>query len=488
MNGIQIFRNIILSSTRSNQVTTMILTLLACYPIKAAEISSNSPISNLRKSILEQIEDSDESTINPEYDSISESDEMENIFEKVESTLWDNYKLSKTQEYKSSKEYFPRHIRMQKSSGLKHPPHRLKGLSYDLEGISDQRENDLQPHAFLKNNRNGLQLGLENFGNTCFFNGVIKLLASDQDFSLAINRKIHLDNEAELTEDSYSLNVKKSLRIKKSTRLKNHFLTLINMIRQSSDVKDKQRHYKQISKLIKKVFRDYRELYYLSNNKSPESLPGAQQDPEEFLQNLLSFIGYQDHSGFTLADSIKWDHEESVRISSKTHNSILSLSIKPFGFPCFKTLQEAIDHFFNLERVNGSASNNFVGGSKQFKLLNAPKTLLIQLKRYELDYITMQTKRVSSLVKVEPINIKIFDENSGEEYIATYKPIAVQVHDTLGGDSLNFGHYYTYVKEGAHWIEHDDYRPPYINHNADATISKNAYLLKYNLEFVSMKH
>ena len=493
MNGIKIFKFSCFTIYRIFKFGFIWAAFLFLSPLKASETFF---IDNLRNSILEQIEDSDESTFNSE-DFISEdsliysSDEAESIAHindsdsESDSDSIFTHSLDLVQSNWYPRISALRQEKWRKSSKLKHPPHHLKGLRFDWDEIADRTENGLEPHPYLKNHQNRLQLGLENFGNTCFFNGAMKLLAADEHFVSAIKGKLHLESEARTTETTTIDGAERSQRVKKASRLKNHVVSLLNMIRQSPDARDKQKHYKNISKIIKKVFRDYRELYFLNNQQYPEALPGIQQDPEEFLQSMFDFIGYKDHSGFTLADTIKWDHEDSVRISGRTKNSILSLSIKPFGSPVLTTVQEAIDHFFQVERVSGSASNNFIDGNKQFKMLDAPASLLLQLKRYELDYITMQTKRVSHPVKVEPVQISLFDEEEGQEYIATYKPVAVEVHDTLGGNSINFGHYYTYVKVGENWVEHDDYRPPEINNKAEDDICKNAYLLKYSLESIS---
>ena len=453
-------------------------------PLQASGLFPSDLIKNLRQNLLEQIiESDDDETVyfdTSEFSESDDSDEFDSLPEIEPSDLQNNRKTAHQSPRFKSLKSVPKY--KNKAPKLKHPPERLSGLSYDWQRVADEVEQSLYPHKFIKGKNNRFQLGLENFGNTCFFNGAMKLLASDEQFTKAISGKVRLERGDEKRGLSQALKENRSERLKTSNRLKNHILTLINLVRQSESSNDKQRHYKKISQQIKKVFRDYRSLYLLTNNRKPEDLPGIQQDPEEFLQTLFDFIGYKDHSGFTLADTIKWDNEDSVRISSTTKNNILNLSIKPFGSPAMSSVQEALDNFLQTERVNGSESNAYVDGEKQFKFIKAPQSLIIQLKRYELDYMTMQTKRVSNPVKVDAIEVPIYDEEGKEKSTAIYSPVAVEVHASLGGNSLNFGHYYTYVKEGEYWIEHNDSRPPFIKYDAEGDISRNAYLIKYNLK------
>lgn len=488
MNGIQSFIGFRPSVSLLFCITHATICLI-WNSASAAEINDEQMLAELRKSILRQIDDTDSSDEDHTFYISSDSSDSTLAMEAIdwpEDMDIDSWSVDSSSIASSSQDSYPDFSFDQdtyKPSKLKHPPLPLSGLNYDWQSIATEAVQGLKPQGYLKDSDNRFQLGLENFGNTCFFNAAIKLLAADDHFSKQLHGKAGLTLHASKETGSID-NGLRSQQIRKANLLRNHVQTLISLIRQSRGIADRNRHYKQISKLIKKVFRDYRDIYYLSNNRYPESLPGTQQDPEEFLQNLFNFIGYKDKGGFTLADTIKWDYEDSVRISGKTQNTILSLSIKPFGSPTMTSVQEAIDHFLQVEKISGSASNNYQGGEKQFKLLGAPEILLIQLKRYELDYMTMATKRVSNPIKVESIKVPFYDDQGEGQGVAIYQPVAVEVHASLGGKSLNFGHYYTYVKEGDQWIEHNDSTPPHLSHSADEDIRRNAYLIKYRLQAI----
>lgn len=337
--------------------------------------------------------------------------------------------------------------------------------------------------------------GLENLGNTCFLNGALKLLVADDKFAKNIS-KSRIAKEKEVTSKMKDDKLDKSRSSKAQKRMKNHLLALfVEIKRLGSSYKGRStedmRH-RKVVKLLKKFIKDFKRILVTKNEQfsgtTEPRIPGQQNDPAEFLQKVFDYIEYKKKFGFELADTVHWDDKNAPSVGVVTKNSMLEVPVKyyeadaesPIGVKTVKirNVQEAINKYFENERVQGSESNNNVPGSKSFKLLNAPDSLFVNLKRFGVDMLTGEVERVGHKVDVTPIQVNVYDKDGRQIGVAHYGPQAVEVHQGQGTDS---GHYYTYIQGQKGWVEHNDSAKPSYAPTGSNDINKNGYIIKYKL-------
>ncbi len=356
---------------------------------------------------------------------------------------------------------------------------KYQGLQYDWNSYHQQLKQENSEHSEQKKALPDSRyfLGFDNFGNTCFLNGALKLLAADTSLLETLQRGGGLD--------TYH-NSPKLIVVRQ--RLRHHLLTLLRQLQRSAQVEHKELHYCRLMYLLKQVCGGYREAFMLLHKRPAPPIPGPQQDPQEFIQRLLEFTVpavregcLRPRSSFSLLQVLKWEGEEAARIIDKTNNFFLSVPVKSAEGISLSSVQEAVDAFFAREQVSGGKTVNFASGEKELLLASAPPALHIQLNRFAFDQETMAGIRLAHPVKVAPISLIIHDAEGKAYQRAQYAPLAVEVHQTYG-NSLESGHYYTYIRGQQGWFCHNDAQPPVLRDNAQRDIDRNAYLLKYSLQ------
>eukprot|EP00644_Phytophthora_capsici_P011176 jgi/Phyca11/545551/estExt2_Genewise1Plus.C_PHYCAscaffold_180225 len=150
--------------------------------------------------------------------------------------------------------------------------------------------------------------------------------------------------------------------------------------------------------------------------------------------------------------------------SSRIDNFLdLSLVIRPFGSTeMMKTVEEAIELFLRPEVLNKEnqwmcdkckVKRDAIKGLKFSKL---PYILMLQLKRFDFDYATMNRIKLHNKVtfpKYLDMNSYVSDENGGVRP-HVYELYSVLIHS---GSALG-GHYYAYIKslESGKWYNFND--------------------------------
>jgi ubiquitin carboxyl-terminal hydrolase 4/11/15 len=135
---------------------------------------------------------------------------------------------------------------------------------------------------------------------------------------------------------------------------------------------------------------------------------------------------------------------------------------------------------------------NFCGrrnkSTKQTMIWNAPKILIIQLKRFRVNNYGVIIEKISNMIDYPITNLdisKYMNNNNMHSIINTYNLYAVNNHHSINSignfNSINFGHYTTNVinRYDNKWYKFDDSKSLVEITDEQKLISKNAYMLFY---------
>ncbi|KAI8614735.1 hypothetical protein BC830DRAFT_358108 [Chytriomyces sp. MP71] len=163
---------------------------------------------------------------------------------------------------------------------------------------------------------------------------------------------------------------------------------------------------------------------------------------------------------------------------SDTVDSCLDMSLE---IKNANTLDKALAHFTKPEMLKGdnkyrcSKCKTLVEASKRMQILEAPKILVIQLKRFE--FAAFGGGKITKRVEFpEKLNLQPYMFRTKEDKI--YHLYGVLVHS---GHSCNSGHYYSYVKapNGTWYIKNDS---EVRQVGLGKVLEQNAYMLFYSAE------
>jgi ubiquitin C-terminal hydrolase len=144
------------------------------------------------------------------------------------------------------------------------------------------------------------------------------------------------------------------------------------------------------------------------------------------------------HVQGTLLDYVKCHECGTVREKRDAFMD-LSLVIRPFGAPPNKSVEEALDYFVKPEMMSGSdkveceVCGTKTDSVKGLRLASLPDILLLQLKRFDFDYNTLQRVKLNDYVRVNflvsslihPLSERLFRNSlSGVlPVVAEYEPV-----------------------------------------------------------------
>lgn len=262
--------------------------------------------------------------------------------------------------------------------------------------------------------------GLQNLGNTCYFNCILQLLMRCESYINIIDIVSH-----------------KSI-------IMNEFKNFINRYRNENCIAPEE-----IKKIIKEKLK-FNEF--------------EQYDAHEFLILFLDIIEieFKKSNKMNINDkffNFKYDtffkNMEDTNDVKKitTTETILSL-------PFHLDLQNAINSFKNIEKIeNWESEKNrqFVNAEKYNDICYWPKYLFIQINRYDAQYQKINEKMTI------PLNID------------NYKFIGAVVHYGLS----QFGHYISILKINEKYFLCDDDKIKIINENEAINFIERSYLLLY---------
>jgi ubiquitin carboxyl-terminal hydrolase 8 len=234
--------------------------------------------------------------------------------------------------------------------------------------------------------------------------------------------------------------------------------------------------------------------YIPGRNINPEKIISVEQNLinimatncwQKYLKNEYSII--KNLFGGTTHVSIT-----CIYCGNKSHNfdifQVLQLSISNDN----KSLEDCLDDYIKEEKMDkdNMIKCNFCGrrnkSTKQTMIWNAPKILIIQLKRFRVNNYGVITEKISNMIDypITDLDISKYMNNMNIKNINNnnYNLYAVNNHHSIGSfNSINFGHYTTNVinRYDNKWYKFDDSNSLVEITDEQKLISKNAYMLFY---------
>ncbi len=160
--------------------------------------------------------------------------------------------------------------------------------------------------------------------------------------------------------------------------------------------------------------------------------------------------------------------------------NVLCLPIDHLASADGGTVYNCMDHYFNTEELDGDYAcdkcKNKARNTITRSILTLPNVLIISLKRFAYDQRTHRMRKVNNLVGY-PMTLDISKYNPItplDAKPATYRLISTVNHS----GTLDFGHYYSYIKSDDHWYLANDTRMSNID-ESHVLNNPSAYILFY---------
>ena len=290
--------------------------------------------------------------------------------------------------------------------------------------------------------------GIQNLGNTCFFNATIQMLLSMPEVQML---KEQYDNSIP------DLAVRNSLvRLRKAVETKN-----------LEDSTDQAMNFRETCILAGIDIEKYRV---------ERDADGPQQCANEILRQILDSLNLD--TKVKLESTIRYfDGTSDEKSSTQVETTyIVDLPIKDQG-----SLKRAIASFQESETLTGEEKYEIVKGekvdaTKTTRLVEQQSTITFGLKRFEYK------RSVGADGRVEYDQKKITDDVTIDESLTIgdkdYGLTSVLIHQ---GTTIRFGHYYTYRKEGKQWFQYNDsYVTEVKIEDVLADAKRGAYIVSYS--------
>ena len=144
------------------------------------------------------------------------------------------------------------------------------------------------------------------------------------------------------------------------------------------------------------------------------------------------------------------------------------------------SVYNCMDHYFNTEELDGDYAcdkcKNKARNTITRSILTLPSVLIISLKRFAYDQRTHRMRKITSQVDY-PMNLDISKYNPitpSDNRSATYSLVGTVNHS----GTLDFGHYYSYIKSGDSWYLANDTRMTQVD-ESQVLNNPSAYILFY---------
>jgi len=369
--------------------------------------------------------------------------------------------------------------------------------------------------------------GLHNYGFNCFMNSaiqclkftpsLIKNLAEEEEEDKKILKLINdCDNEDEIETNSQLKSLNINLKRVNQLNIYFHFRKVIKELFNTEKTIDPKHLYFACKKEVIENSHDEFHINLFRNN---------QCDPQEFLTYLLDMLHEAKQTKNTMeltydsitdSDPIEKKLAYKAEVEFKKQHKMTSWYVEEFYFtqanvtnckkcsyytinftstnilniPIVKnktdvSLYDYLNDYFGLETLDewkcDKCPNN-EGNTRQYRMMNCPKTLIIQLERFNKRIIGGRYATVKLAKHIEyPMILDMKEYKLINKTIENkYELYGVVNHI---GSSTNSGHYYSYcrnlmsTKDDQSWYELNDTSISKIP--SSKIVNKNAYMLFY---------
>ncbi|KAJ3295903.1 Ubiquitin carboxyl-terminal hydrolase 42 [Rhizoclosmatium sp. JEL0117] len=305
--------------------------------------------------------------------------------------------------------------------------------------------------------------GLQNLGNTCFLNSTLQCLTYTPPLALYLLSRSHSQKCRQTTFCTFC-------------ELEKHVMRSLSGMRGKNTITPKS-----IVGRLKSIAKHFRV--------------GRQEDAHEFLRYFIDSLQNSCLVGFE-----KLDHKQKETtvihqvFGGYTQSRILctvckepsctiepcldiSLEVKNCG-----SVEKALARFTKTESLTGdnkyrcSKCKTLVDATKQMTILEAPKILVLQLKRFEFGGFSMfGGGKISKMITFpEKLDIQPYMFKTKKKVL--YELYGVLVH---AGGSCNSGHYFSYVKapNGVWYLKNDS---EVRQVSVKQVLDQQAYILFYS--------
>lgn len=317
--------------------------------------------------------------------------------------------------------------------------------------------------------------GIRNLGNSCYLNSIIQALFASPEIYKIVDREIReeeLERRAEENDDDFELRVQRyNEQYAAAEKLRKTLLLLFHAQCQGN---------KEALVFLTSKLREW-----LFDNKIINELRD-QQDAQEVMQAILDRLKVE---MITIESVKKYQNLEAERENRSVESSLfLMLDVKDQNGPVSFSLQGLLDNYFQPKIVTDNdgwriKEENVVEETEEeivvnqweesVKLVNAPRVIFIQLKRYQIE--DGQLSKIGHHVEMPAGGIVCLKDCFKERGIdAPKEEVWYQVEAVVPqSGSLYGGHYTANVKKGMDWYHCDDSSVS----KAKGSVSENAYFL-----------
>lgn len=330
-------------------------------------------------------------------------------------------------------------------------------------------------------------IGIENCGNSCYFNALVQVLQAMPQLNNFLGRYIHCYKPDSLTAQYNELNYLINI-IQLDETLKNDSTTFI--AKENGSLRDFFYYIgKTLSGRIQQAEDTQQLLQLLLDDIYDVGLltdADYSQERKEIKNIIFNTIGCKLKNTLMLLDDSK-----ERELSKIEKNFMISTEIPIFQQKAPLELKDCLDTFFapeiiakeSTERIMWPKTGTYEDIVKHTVLENTPQLLTIHLKRFNWDLLEQKAEKIQDpiLIPINNFDIKSYLDTNLDAHVSTIYDLKAVVVHTGNGDG---GHYLSYIKNDSKWYRCDDSLITEISSEEIQKLETHGYLQSHNTPYI----